>query len=73
MKMSFIEFYEKWCVDIASDGTSVPVRPLTDEERLILNTADELGVAPYVRIMKRRRGTEWIVHPEVEAKIKNDE
>ena len=66
VKMS--EFYEKYYKITLPNGEQV-YPTLTDEERAIMDKAQELGVAPYVRIFRRKIGYKYEVHPEVEAAL----
>jgi len=66
VKMS--EFYEKYYKITLPNGEQVSPT-LTDEERAIMDKAQELGVAPYVRMFTRKLGYKYEVHPEVKAAL----
>lgn len=62
--MKISDFYEKhWNVN------GEPVPPLTEEEKLIWDVAEELGVSPYIKIWKRKFGWQYIVNPIVQEHI----
>ena len=59
--MKASEFYEKyWTVD------GKPVPPLDPKEKAIWDIAEELGVSPYEKVWRRRRGWVYLIHPLVQ-------
>jgi len=67
--MRLSEFYEKYFV-IIDGATGEKVHPkLTPMEKLILDTAEDLHVPPYVITRRRMGPTSWDVHPLVQDKI----
>lgn len=63
--MKMTEFYEKyWTVN------GKPVPPLPQSEKLIWDTAEELGEPPYIQVWRRRKfGWEYLVNPVVQKHI----
>ena len=67
--MKMTEFYEKyWRIKLPSGEIIKP--KLTNNEKLIFDKADELGVAAYVKTGGRRCGFKYIVHPLIEEALK---
>jgi hypothetical protein len=66
--MKFSEFYEKyWFITLPNGERVTPT--LSNEDREVLDKADELGVPPYVRVFKRNYGFIHEVHPLIKSSI----
>lgn len=69
--MKISEFYERYYQITLPNGDKVYPK-LTNEERLIMDKSQELGVCPYVRIFKRKFGYVYEVHPIVRDAINKE-
>jgi hypothetical protein len=62
------EFYEKyWRIRLPDGSVASPI--LTEMERKIIDKAEELKVAPYVRVFGRKRGWHYIIHPSIQEEL----
>ncbi len=70
--MKITLFIEKYVRIKDSDGSFRKIE-ISEGEKIILDAADELNVPPYVRVMTRVNGHQYMINPVIKKYLKEND